>query len=274
MIATTDSATRSTTSPLTAEMSMATIALRSDAHATVLDRHHLDFCCGGRRSLAEACAKAGIDVRPILGELNAAPMSRFAAALPADYWSERPLPELVDHIVDAHHVFTRGALARIAPLMNKVAGKHGARHSELTKVSFAFFDLASDLVPHMAREENVLFPYLRALANPEETTPIPHFCTVRNPVRMMMAQHDRAAGLLAELQDASHDFTPPEDACASYAALYAALTELRLDLLKHVSLENNVLFPRAIELEDELLRRGGVASEGSSSRTQPSIAHR
>jgi regulator of cell morphogenesis and NO signaling len=254
MTAQIDSTTGSTTSALTADTPTATIALRSDAHAAVLDRHHLDFCCGGRRSLSEACVRAGLDVGPILDELNAAATSRLAAAVPAD-WIQRPLPELIDHIVDAHHVFTRGALARIAPLLNKVVAKHGAQHPELTRVFVAFTDLASDLGPHMAREEAVLFPYLRALANPGDPPAAAPFGTVRNPVRMMMMQHDRAAELLTEIQEASGDLAVPEGACASYAALYATLKELRLDLLKHVSLENNVVFPRAITLEDALLRR-------------------
>jgi regulator of cell morphogenesis and NO signaling len=263
MTAQIDSSAGSTTSGLTADTPMATIALRSDAHASVLDRHHLDFCCGGRRSLSEACARAGLDVGSVLDELNAAATSRLAAALPVDDWIQRPLPELIDHIVDAHHVFTRGALARIAPLMNKVLAKHGPQHPELTRVSVAFTDLASDLGPHMAREEAVLFPYLRALANPGAPPAAAPFGTVRNPVRMMMMQHDRAAELLAEIQEASGDLAVPEGACASYAALYGALKELRLDLLKHVSLENNVLFPRAITLDDALLRRRADAATRS-----------
>jgi regulator of cell morphogenesis and NO signaling len=115
----------------------------------------------------------------------------------------------------------------------------------------------------MAREESVLFPYLRVLADPEQSAPAPGFCTVRNPVRMLMMQHDHAAELLGELQEASHDFTPPADACASYCALYAALADLRLDLLKHVSLENNVLFPCGIALEDAILRRRAASADRS-----------
>ena len=243
----------SSTLPLTADTAMATIALRSDAHAAVLDRHRLDFCCGGQLSLAEACAAAGVDARLILSELNDAVVSRLAFAAPPEYWNERPLAELVEHIVETHHVFTRGALARISALTKKVFAHHGERHPELARVSVAFFNLASDLMPHMAREEGVLFPYIRALAS-ANGAPAPHFCTVRNPVRVMMVEHDHAAELLSEIKDASADFKAPADACGSYFALYTALAELRFDLLKHVSLENNVLFPRAIALEDAILR--------------------
>jgi regulator of cell morphogenesis and NO signaling len=165
-------------------------------------------------------------------------------------WNERPLPELIDHIVDVHHAFTRAAIARLSRLIEKVVACHGARHRELESVAIAFFELTAEMEPHMAREEHVLFPYILALAGPGERPGPPPFLTVRNPVRMMMVQHDQAAQLLAEIQEASQDFAVPEDACASYVALYAGLGELRLDLLTHVWLENNVLFPRAIALED------------------------
>jgi regulator of cell morphogenesis and NO signaling len=241
----------STAQSLAADSTVAEIARRSDAHAAILDRHHLDFCCGGRRTLGEACKAAGLDVDGVLTELNAAvPRS----GQPPIDWSERPLPELIDHIVDGHHAYTRAAIVRLAPLMEKVVTHHGERHPELARVEAAFVDLVADMGPHMAREEKVLFPYIRALANVGDRLGPPPFGTVRNPVRMMMMEHDRAAELLTEIQLASHELETPADACGSFAALYAGLRELRLDLLTHVSLENNVLFPRAIALEDTLLQ--------------------
>jgi regulator of cell morphogenesis and NO signaling len=140
------------------------------------------------------------------------------------------------------------AIARLGPLVVKVAGKHGDRHPELARVTAAFDELARDMEPHMMKEERVLFPYIRALASPSGAPPAP-FGTIRNPVRMMMSEHDRAAELLAEIAAATADLTPPPDACNSFRVLYAGLAELRLDLMKHVSLENNVLFPQAIALE-------------------------
>jgi regulator of cell morphogenesis and NO signaling len=239
----------STAEPLTGDSGLAAIALRGDAHAAVLDRHGLDFCCGGRRTLAEACGAAGVDLAQVLTELSTAAARSVSFAPPSD-WNARPLPEVIDHIVDGHHAYTRAAIARLGPLIEKVTARHGAGHPELARVATAFFDLAAELGPHMAREEIVLFPYIRALASPGARPAPPPFQTVRNPVRMMMMQHDRAAELLAEIRTASRDFATPDDACGSYAALSAGLRELRLDLLAHVSLENNVLFPRAIALED------------------------
>jgi regulator of cell morphogenesis and NO signaling len=251
--------------PVSADTSLATIALRSDAHAAVLDRHRLDFCCGGGRTLTESCAAAGLEVGRLLTELNEAEAARSASSVPPPDWNDRPLPELVDYIVDTHHVFTRDLLARLEVLMRKVLTHHGERHPELARISATFDELAAELRPHMAREENVLFPYLRALASASHAPATPPFGTVRNPVRMMMMQHDRAAELLVALEDASGRFTVPQDACVSYAALYAGLTTLRLDLLKHVSLENNAVFPRAMALEDRLL--GARLPSGNAAHT-------
>jgi regulator of cell morphogenesis and NO signaling len=229
------------------ETALAEIALRSDAHATVLARHKLDFCCGGRKTLSQACAAAGLDLRAVLGELDAEVSARAATAGPD--WQTRPLDELADFIVQTHHEFTRAAIARITPLLAKVAAKHGERHAELHRIAAVFGALAAEMEPHMLREERVLFPYIRSLAS-AVAAPAPAFGTVRNPVRMMMTEHDRAAEQLAAIQEATGDFSAPADACTSFRALYAALAELRLDLLKHVSLENNVLFPRAVAVED------------------------
>jgi regulator of cell morphogenesis and NO signaling len=254
MTASHDASHASTAEPITGDSGLAAIALRGDAHAAVLDRHRLDFCCGGRRTLVEACRAANVDFAQVVTELNVAAAARSASLQSAKDWNDRPLPEVIDHIVDGHHAYTRAAIARLGPLIEKVGGRHGAGHPELARVATAFFELAAEIGPHMAREEIVLFPYIRALASPGGRPATPPFQTVRNPVRMMMMQHDRAAELLAEIRGASRNFATPADGCGSYAALYAGLRELRLDLLTHVSLENNILFPRAIALENTVPR--------------------
>jgi regulator of cell morphogenesis and NO signaling len=233
-----------------AEAPLSEIALRSDAHAAILARHQLDFCCGGKKTLTQACTAAGLDVTSVLAELEAELCARADAKAIGPEWPGRPLDEVITFIVETHHAFTRAAIARITPLLAKVAGKHGQRHPELEKVAAAFGELAAEMEPHMVREERVLFPYIRSLAF-DGQLPAPPFGTVRNPVMMMMTEHERAAGQLAELVEATNGFSPPADACTSYRALYAALAELRLDLLKHVALENNVLFPRAVDAEND-----------------------
>jgi regulator of cell morphogenesis and NO signaling len=232
----------------TADTRLASVALRNDACAAVLDRHRLDFCCRGARTLGQACKEAGLDVDRVLAELHEQEMGRAAAASVID-WHARPLAHVVDFVVETHHAFTRTAIARIAPLSAKVVSKHGDRHPELVRAASAFAEVAGELTPHMLREERVLFPYIRALESPLGAAP-PPFGTVRHPVAMMMFEHDRCGELLAEIAEATGGFTPPADACASYRALYAALAELRRDLVKHISIENNVIFPRAVSAED------------------------
>ena len=246
--------TTTTTCLPTPEMTLSAIALRSDAHATVLHRYKLDFCCRGSRTLGDACRSAGVDVDRVLAALTAEANARQDARSAAVDWHGRPLGELIDFIVSTHHDYTRSAFARLAPLAAKVAGKHGAVHAELARVAATFEELAEDLTSHMLKEERMLFPYIRALAGPGGAPAAP-FGTVRNPVHMMMREHDRAADLLVTLAGATADFSPPEDACPSFRALYAGLAELRLDLLKHISLENNVLFPQAVALETATARR-------------------
>jgi regulator of cell morphogenesis and NO signaling len=240
---------QSITPSLIADTPLATIALRSDASAAILARHRLDFCCGGKRTLSQACSAAGLDLRGVLADLEAEAHARAAGDATTPDWNDRTLVEVIDFIVGTHHAFTRAAIARITPLLAKVTSKHGERHTELITIGRAYAELASEMEPHMLREERVLFPYLRAHAA-SGTAPTPAFGTVRNPVQRLMAEHDQAAVLLEQIVAASGGFSPPADACTSFRAVYAALAELRLDLLKHVSLENNVLFPRALAIEE------------------------
>lgn len=163
------------------------------------------------------------------------------------------LSELVRFILETHHVFTREAVASLPPLAMKVRGRHGEAHPETRTVESLVRRLAEDLAPHMRKEEQVLFPYIVAL---EEAAlrggPRPSSCfgSARNPVRMMMAEHDAVVDILAELRAATSDYTLPADACDSYRALYAGLQALENDLRRHIQLENDVLFPGAIRLEE------------------------
>ncbi len=166
------------------------------------------------------------------------------------------LSELVRFILETHHVFTREAVASLPPLAMKVRGRHGETHPETGTVESLVHRLAEDLAPHMRKEEQVLFPYIVAL---EEAAlrggPQPSSCfgSARNPVRMMMAEHDVVVDILAELRAVTSGYALPADACDSFRALYAGLQELENDLQRHIQLENDVLFPGAIRLEE-----GGV----------------
>jgi regulator of cell morphogenesis and NO signaling len=165
------------------------------------------------------------------------------------------LPELVTHIVDKHHVFTKEEIVRLDSLMKKVVAAHGDNHPELHKVGELLGRLCADLMPHMFKEEQILFPYISALVNAaakNQAAPFAPFGTVNNPVRMMMMEHDTAGQMLRELRIVTSGYSVPADGCISYRTLYEALAGFEKDLHQHIHLENNILFPRAIELEAQL----------------------
>ena len=227
------------------------IALEAPLTTRVFEEFRIDYCCGGRVDFAEACQNAGVDPGSVQKKLE----SVIGTAEHADATIERSPTELADHIVCTHHVFTRNELARLGPLMDKVVRKHGDVHPELLEIQEQFKILNDELLPHMAKEEMILFPYIRELDNAAARGRIaatPHFGTVRNPVRMMMFEHDAAGEILRKMRTLSSDYAIPEGACPSFGALYAGLEDLEKDLHRHIHLENNILFEQAIELESKL----------------------
>lgn len=235
-------------SATTIEKTVRELALEVPGATRVFERLRIDYCCGGGRSLAEACRVAGVPVDRVMEALEG---SEAPAAGDRD-WAKAPLAELMDHIRNTHHVYTRDAIARIPSLVAKVVGAHGANHPELARVRVIFDGLAQELATHMMKEEMVLFPYIvrleeAALAG-EPPVP-PPFGTVRNPVRMMENEHESAGEALRELRSLSNGYTAPADACLSYRTLYETLSDFEADLHRHIHLENNVLHPRAVELE-------------------------
>jgi regulator of cell morphogenesis and NO signaling len=231
------------------------IALEAPLTTRVFEEFKIDFCCGGRVPFAEACEMAGVDPAVMTAKLEAAVEK---AKTDGSYMSQKQSPsELIEYIVSTHHVFTRDELGRLLPLMNKVAGKHGENHPELFEIQRLLQELAADLMPHMQKEEMVLFPYIKQVeAATTRNMPIPlaHFGTVENPVRMMMFEHETAGDLLRQMRSLSSDYTTPDGACPSYKGLFAGIEDLERDLHRHIHLENNILFPDAIAAEKELLK--------------------
>ncbi len=213
--------------------------------ARELERRSLDYCCGGRRTLADACAAAGLDAAVVAGELGS-----IASRGPAD-WAHLNPADLVDHLEFTHHAYLHDELPRLTVLATKVASVHGSRHPELPDVQRSYAQLRADLEPHLMKEERVLFPMIREMAT-AENAPTFHCGSLRNPISVMLAEHDRAGELLAQLRVLTDGYTPPDDACASYRALYAGLDELEADTHLHVHKENNRLFPAVVELERRL----------------------
>jgi regulator of cell morphogenesis and NO signaling len=211
----------------------------------------IDYCCGGGTSLDAACAARGIDAGEVLASLE-----RLANA--GDTRPDDPttgsLGALADYVVETHHVYTREAVARIDRLFDKVCDAHGERRPVLHEMRAMFRAVADELGPHMLKEEQVLFPYIKRLeraAAAGEAPPAPFFVTVRNPIGRMRIEHDSAGAMLATLRALGDGYHPPEGACMTFRALYEALDELERDLHQHIHLENNVLFPKAVALEGE-----------------------
>lgn len=215
-----------------------------------LEKLGIDYCCGGSRTLGEACGQANISVDEALARLKRGMESKH----PSDgtNWQKALLADLIEHINRTHHVFVREESPRIEALGAKVVGVHGKNHPELLEVQKTFCALAAELSVHLMKEEQILFPYVVRMEESVlagESAPVAMFGTVMNPVRMMMQEHDGAGDALRILRRVTKDYSLPEDSCASYRALYEALRGFETDLHQHIHLENNILFPRAIAME-------------------------
>jgi regulator of cell morphogenesis and NO signaling len=225
------------------------IVARDFRAAAVFESFGIDFCCGGRRLLSEACTKASADTTEVIDALHALSLSSGGQ----DDIARGPLDRLVDHIETTHHGYVRSALPIIAQRLAKLQDVHGARHPELARIGAVFAELASELTQHMLKEERVLFPYVRDLAeNAQERCGrlISPFGSVENPIRMMEREHEHAGDAMRVIRELTNRYTAPEDGCTTYRVCMAELADFERDLHRHVYLENNILFPRAIALEN------------------------
>ena len=212
------------------------------------ERLGLDYCCGGQRSLGDACADLALDPSAVVDEL------RLADEEPVPDWASMAPATLVDHLEAVHHAYLHTEMERLTALAEKVASVHGSRHPELADVERTYAELRADLEPHLLKEERILFPAIRQLADGEAPAALPGG-SVHAPISVMLRDHDRAGDLLAELRRLTDGYRPPADGCASYQALYEGLAELEADTHLHVHKENNVLFPAVLALEGA--RAGG-----------------
>ena len=237
---------------LSTDRTVRDVVLELPQATRVFENLQIDYCCGGDKALGEACANAGVKVETLERMLVEAGQADVTGNGSADFRTAT-LTKLIGHILDKHHAYTKEEMVRLEALIEKVIGAHGENHPELLRLGSMFQQLCADLRPHMFKEEQILFPYIiemerSALQN--RPVPIPPFGTVNNPIRMMMMEHDTAGGLLRELRGLSSNYTAPPDGCISYQTLYAALEAFENDLHQHIHIENNILFPRAIEIEE------------------------
>jgi regulator of cell morphogenesis and NO signaling len=234
---------------MNAQTQLQEIVKMAPGTAKVLERHGLDFCCQGARTLAVACAAQGLAVEQLLAELQQATRTTPTVAPTAS------LAELTNHIVTTHHAYVRESLPTIAGHTAKVARVHGPRHAELAEVDQLFAAVVEEMTGHMAKEEQILFPYMVALerfATGQGEAPHACFPTVAAPIRVMEMEHESAGGALARIRALTANYTPPADACTTYRLMLQELQAFEEDLHVHVHLENYVLHPRALALEEQL----------------------
>jgi regulator of cell morphogenesis and NO signaling len=221
--------------------------------AEVFKKHGIDFCCGGKKSVADVCAQKGLN--PALIDMDLSALSQDAPsqnAVAADTW---PLGLLCDYIVQIHHTYTREKLPLLMEYATKVAKVHGHAWPENIEIAVLTRALQEEMTDHMRKEEEILFPYIKAIAGHNASdgrVGKPAFGTVANPIAVMESEHESAGDAIKEIRRLSHNFTPPEGACNTYRVLYKLLEEFESDLHKHVHLENNILFPRAVAMEKQI----------------------
>ena len=223
------------------------LAVENPGATRVFEKFDIDYCCGGGKSLREACHAANVAPDKLVELLQAAGQSR--SRNDNKDWKSESLADLIDHIVETHHAYTREELDRLEPLLAKVCSVHGQRHPELLRIQQLFAGLCQELTMHMMKEEQVLFPYIGRMEEAVvERRPImpPMFGTVQNPVQMMIHEHDSAGQALHEMRELSAGYTAPQDACVSFQTLYRTLDEFERDLHQHIHEENNILFPRTL----------------------------
>ena len=234
---------------------LAQIVTANHQTATVFEKYHLDFCCKGKRPLQQACSEKNLPVEQVIKELTETisnTVNREGALL--NYIT---LTQLCDYIVATHHAFVKQNAPQISIYLDKIATKHSDRHPELIEIANLFTQLKEEMESHMYKEENILFPRIKELEKHSVEFPlaIPASVYLEAPISEMEHEHDGAGSLLEQLREKTNNYTPPADACTTYRVAFASLQAFEIDLHQHVHMENNILFPRAIEAANKLNRQ-------------------
>lgn len=225
------------------------IAQKQPTSIRVFEKFGIEYCCGGGERLIEACAAMDVDVDAVIAALEAAAHNENAGVKD---WTKVSLANLTQYIVATHHAYCKEELPRLSGLAMKVVKAHGGTNPELTLIRTRLAELAEELTDHLAEEEVVVFPMIAKLEAEKVIAgvePAESRVSVGNPLALLIQEHDHAGVLLAEIRSLSRDFNAPEYACTTYHAFFEGLKEFERDLHRHVHLENNILFPGAIELE-------------------------
>ena len=219
--------------------------------AAVFSKYKIDFCCNGNRTVEAACEKKSIDSNQLIDELNQVLNSKGSETIDYKSW---PLDLLAEYIEKKHHRYVEEKIPVLRQFLDKLCRVHGERHPELFKINELFTASAGELTSHMKKEELILFPFIKKMMKAKLEDGIvqsPQFGTVENPIAMMMEEHDNEGARFREIDELTNNYTPPADACNTYKVTFAMLDEFEKDLHLHIHLENNILFPEAIKLEQQ-----------------------
>lgn len=214
--------------------------------ASIFKKNGIDFCCNGNRTIEDACAKKGIVTATLINELEDTTTLNKGTEIDYKAW---PLDLLVDYIEKKHHRYVKSKVIEIMPFLDKVVRVHGNQHPELLEIGKLFNESALELTSHMKKEEQVLFPYIKKMIELNDLNA--PFGTVQNPIKMMMHEHDTEGERFRKIAELSNNYTPPNDACNTYKVTFHLLKEFEEDLHLHIHLENNILFPKSIALEQK-----------------------
>lgn len=234
------------------DLSIGEIVTKDFRTASVFSEYGIDFCCGGDKTLKEACEEKSVNVSKLQDKLDMAIQSK-AEGVDFNSW---PLGLLVDYIEKTHHTYIKGKSPVLLQYLEKISEVHGKRHPELIEIYDLFLHSTMDLEMHLNKEERILFPFIRQLVeykNSGQHMESGHFGTIQNPIAMMKEEHVKEGERFDTISKLSGGYAVPEDACDTYRVAYAMLNEFEQDLHKHIHLENNILFPKAIQLEKLLL---------------------
>ena len=217
--------------------------------ASVFSANKIDFCCKGQRSIDEVCQKNNLNPAHLSQELNDVMSNKGGESIDFKTW---PLDLLADYVEKKHHRYVEEKTPTLIQFLNKLCKVHGGTHPELFEITALFTSSAQDLAAHMKKEELILFPFIRKMAEAKSQNrdlATPHFGTVENPVEMMKHEHEVEGDRFRKIAELTNNYTPPTDACNTYKVTFAMLQEFEQDLHTHIHIENNIMFPRSIALE-------------------------
>lgn len=233
---------------LTQEKTIGDFVAENFRTAEVFKKYHIDFCCKGGRTVEEACDNKKVSPQQIYQELEEI-VNRKSEDIDFNSW---PLDLLADYVEKTHHKYVEEKSAMLIPYLNKLCKVHGERHPELFEINELFIGSAQDLAAHMKKEELILFPFIKQMVEAKkngEALPAPRFGTVENPVAMMKHEHEAEGERFVKIAELTNNYEFPDDACGTYQVTYRMLEDFQNDLHKHIHLENNILFPKAIAME-------------------------